>query len=691
MKYINIVIFLLLSIVFLLFFSQIKFSTNFLELFFSPKTVELFDTASKLGLSQNKLISKKGFNDKSLDELYKIAKELKEFPEISKVTISKLPSQKMKNYYKDNYYLLADFNNTKISKEYIREKLQIQYTEMQNSFFYLPLDTNDPLELFNIEFNLEDRYLKLKNYGYMLSAKTTIDTASASQSKKLYDKLNLLISEYDDIKIYASFFFLVENSAYIQNDTQIIIALASVLLLLLYFFMLKNYKLLLNTILVIGSSSISAILLSNLVFGEINILVLAFGISITTVSIDYMFHYYFHGYFSHKGFIKQKSVFFGFITTIGVFIIFSFIDIKLFSFLAFFSVISLVSAYMLFSSVFGYLEIYPPKLQNIKPIKKFNPIYFLLFSFLLLIYSYQNLKFDNNLRNLDYKNEKLLKLAKEFNKSLEVSRYKGVLLEAKSKELLLQKYEKISLIYPNMLGIGEFIYSFKKCKEKLKSLKEYNFLEIKKIIKAESKKIGFNDAFKNTYIGVKNIKCNMKRIDEMVFKIIKDKNIFYTMVLLPKNEPILNLDEMQEVDLVKRLSQDMEQSKKTITNFMIISLLFIFLMLFIISGLNILYPLVFVLFPFSIVLFFISLFGTINIMHLFALIILIAISIDYGIYMNNTKNMQQTKMAIKYALLSTMAGFGVLIFSDTTALNSIGFVISIGVGAIFILIKGSFR
>ena len=74
-------------------------------------------------------------------------------------------------------------------------------------------------------------------------------------------------------------------------------------------------------------------------------------------------------------------------------------------------------------------------------------------------------------------------------------------------------------------------------------------------------------------------------------------------------------------------------------------------------------------------------------MHLFSLIILIAIGIDYGIYMSNSNKQTQTVLAIKYSLLSTFAAFGVLVFSSITALSSIGIVISLGVSSIYILTK----
>lgn len=689
MKHLNIFIFLALFATFLLYSSHIKFSTNFLEVFFSKDSQNLFNITSKLGLTDNIVISKKGFNDKSLDELYLIADELKKLPEISRVTISHMPTADIKEYYKKNYYLLADFNSSKLSKEKITQILQREYESLQDSFIYVPLDTNDPLGLFKIDFSLNDRYIKLKDYGYVIKAKTTINTSSAAEARVLYDKLNLLLAKHNDTIVYAPFFFLVENSSYIRSDTQTIIAIATILLFLLYFFMLKNYKLLVHTVIAIGSSILSAILISSLLFETINIMVLAFGISITTISIDYMFHYYFHGDFTKRGFIKQKRVFFGFITTFGVFVIFSFIDIQLFYELSFFSAISLLSAYMLFSWVFSYLDIKRSilKEQGVE-IKSFNPLFVVSVSLVLFGYSYQNLEFDDNLRNLDYNNLKLLELSKQFREGLEQSRYQNILLKAKSRELLLQKQEKLQEVHPKILGVGKFIFSDVKCREKLLMIKEYDFKNVKNIIEIESKKIGFNDVFRDAYSNIESVKCEMSLSQEMDFKIIKEGDSYYTLAFIPKDEKVLLGDGVELLDIAKSLSKDMQESKETIVKFMIFSIVFIIFMLFLVSGLDILYPLAFVLFPLSIVLFFISLFGTINIMHMFALIILIAIGIDYGVYMHKTKTLLQTKSAIKYALLSTLAGFGVLIFSDTVALNSIGFVITIGVGAIFILLYG---
>ncbi len=689
MKYINIVIFVVLTFLYLCFSSHVNFSTNFIEIFFSQKSLKLFDIAKKFGVSNEILISKKGFDKRSFDELKDLAVEIRKIPEISKVEVSFGVSDEMKKYLRKNFYILADFNNTKITNNDIEKKLQKIKEKIYNSFIYEPVNSYDPLGLFKVDFKAGSKFLKLKNYGYIIKATTTVNTSDAAKARVVYDKIKTTLKKYPDTIAYAPFFFLVENSAHIRGDAQIIMMISTILLLILYFIILKNHKLFLNAILAIASSVLSAILLTSLIFDSISILALVFGISITTISIDYMFHYYFHGDFGRKKFILQKRVFFGFLTTVGVFIIFSFININLFAQLAIFSVVSLSVAYALFTWVFVHLDISAPVIKKSKrKLKNSNPLHVVILSLVLLGFAYHNLHFDNNLKNLDYQNDKLLKLSKKFNSNSIKGKYKSIIIKAKTKELLLEKYEKILQIYPSMLGIGKFVFSDKKCKQKLDELKRYNFNKVKKQIDIYSKKIGFNDTFKNAYKGVDKLKCNMKVLDDMHFKIIKNANNYYTLAFIDKD--LIKPNKLFEiVDLAKTLSSDTKEMKDTLGKYMLISIAFIFAVLLFTYGKEMFYPAIYLLFPVSVVLFSISLLGKINIMHIFALVILIAISIDYGIYMYKTPTVNETKMAIKYALLSTFFGFGILIFSSTVALHSIGLVITLGVASIFLLLYAS--
>lgn len=687
MRYINLALFMSLCIGYLLFFSHVRFSTNFLEIFFSQKSLEFFNIAKKMGNSDEILIAKKGFDAKSLEELYAIATKLQELPEIAQVQLENSLSPELKEYIKKHYYLLAKFDNTPLSSQQIEEKFQKIKQRTQDAIFYEPINAYDPLELFSFEKNIQKRYLKLDDFGYVLKATTTIDTSSAQASKELYDKLNALLAQYEDTLCVAPFFYLVENSAYIKNDAQKIMSLATLLLLVLYFFILKNTKLFLNSILAIASSILGAIMISSFFYESINVLSLAFGVSITTISIDYMFHYYFHNNFSPTKSRFQKNVFFGFLTTVGVFIIFSFIDIEFFAQLALFGAVSMSIAYLIFSFVFVHLDIKEPNILIQKKQKKgLHPLFVVGLSLFLLLVSFQNLEFDYELKNLDYQNKKLIDLSTKFREGLDAKRYQKVLISGETKEKVLENYEELLGEHPTMLGIGSFVLSQKKCAQKRLQLEQYDFVKLQETIQNTAKNLGFAKGFPKAYMGIENLACDMPILDAMKFKIIEEDGVFYTLALINQEELVAAKPYLSLVDVGKILKQDTLEMKEKLILYIYVCVAFIFCVLLYVAKSNFYYPLMYLLFPFSVVLFTISLFAKINIMHIFALVILLAISIDYGIYLHNSQSTPQTKIAIKYALLSTFCGFGSLVFSSTVALFSIGLVITVGISAIFLLL-----
>ncbi len=117
----------------------------------------------------------------------------------------------------------------------------------------------------------------------------------------------------------------------------------------------------------------------------------------------------------------------------------------------------------------------------------------------------------------------------------------------------------------------------------------------------------------------------------------------------------------------------------------IVSILFILFMLFLSTKDNYLLSLAYLIFPIALILS-LSFFMTFNILHFFMLFVILSISIDFGIYLSSKEVDKSTYIAIFYSLLSTFAGFGVLIFSKVNALFSIGVVASIGILAITFLI-----
>ena len=221
----------------------------------------------------------------------------------------------------------------------------------------------------------------------------------------------------------------------------------------------------------------------------------------------------------------------------------------------------------------------------------------------------------------------------------------------------------------------------------------YDFDTLNKIINDEASKIGYKDNyFKDAYTFTKNLpSCDIPDLE--IFKTYnlsiseRNKN-YYTIALVAdikgtqKFNFVINLDVKQ---MFEKAANEM-YSSMVFYSLLVLSLIII-LLIFSVKK-RLLYALNYILFPSSAVLAILVSYTTLNIMHIFSLIILIAIGIDYGIYMSNTDKKYNTILAIKYSLFSTFAAFGVLIFSTITALNSIGLVITLGLSAIFLLIKG---
>ena len=116
----------------------------------------------------------------------------------------------------------------------------------------------------------------------------------------------------------------------------------------------------------------------------------------------------------------------------------------------------------------------------------------------------------------------------------------------------------------------------------------------------------------------------------------------------------------------------------------ILTLMVITILLYYITKRAILYAIIFLIFPAAMVSLY-ACFADINILHIFMLFVILSIGIDYAIYLSK-KNDNLTKKAISYSLISTFAGFGVLIFSSVNALFSIGMVATIGIVSIIILL-----
>ena len=698
MRYSNHIILIFLLLLGFVLKEYIHISSNLVSLFVTPSSAKKITIASELGYTKEMYVAVKGFDASSKVKVKEIAEKLEEIDGISSVQFSINPSSAVKNYYRKYYPLLADFDNKQLSPQEVLSKLESLYALQFNSAFYSPINRNDPLNLFVLETKNNDSvshhgsYLSLGEYGYLLRIQTEVVPSEMNKAKVLYDKCEDVLKHYDNVIAFAPFFYTVENSSYIKSDIQYIIIVSVLMLLLVYYLLLKNLKLLFETLTTLFSSMLFATLVSTIFFDNFHILSLAFGMSITAVSIDYLLHYHFHGFYEQKKNI-DKNVLYGFLTTMIAFLIFVFIPIPLISQISFFAVLSLSFAYLMFTFVFTKIQIQPYaiKIKKETSILKVPSTFVFVLSLLLLAYSAKNIDLDTNIRNLDYQNLSLYEKEALF-KQANVKQLKPVIVEGKTEEVLLKNLHSLDQVEANSFSLASFLLDKQVCEKKREMLRHYDFKSLNTLVQDKADEIGFKkEYFKSAYAFTKELpSCDLSDFD--LFKqfnlgIYEYEKSFFSIAFVPKLENALNFEFVSNIsiqDLFKSIAMKMYED---LLFFSSLVLLAVMVLLIISVRKRFIYALNYILFPVSLTLAILVSTISVNLMHLFALIILIAIGIEYGIYMSNSHKQSNTILAIKYSLLSTFAGFGVLIFSSIVALNSIGVVISLGVTFIFILIK----
>lgn len=88
--------------------------------------------------------------------------------------------------------------------------------------------------------------------------------------------------------------FGVESRALIQNETQWLSLLASAAIMLLLFAAYRSWRYLVVVVIPLSSAMLSGVLVTDLLFGELHGLTLAFGVTLLGVTIDYPIHLFSH-------------------------------------------------------------------------------------------------------------------------------------------------------------------------------------------------------------------------------------------------------------------------------------------------------------------------------------------------------------------------------------------------------------
>lgn len=692
-NYINSLVLVVLTLLIISFNSFSSISTELQTILPNSEKKELLKEFNKFQNTKKIFLSVEGLQNESLVKIKKLEDE---FSKINGVTLEKSYTNKKLEKYKNDYkFFIEKIDKDRLNELNITKKLEEIKSELLNSNFTYFLDKKDPLDIFIDNdvlktLSLKNNHLTIKNSSYISIFNLDNSINSISQYENIYDAIQTSISADESIKVFSSIFYFVENSRNIKDDVNNIIIFSTTILLLLYLVILKNLKLLINTLITLASSILLALFLSSLIFDQLSIFVIVFGIAISTVAIDYMFHHYVHNYYEEKkGF--NKEVFLGMFTTVGAFVILSFVSFDLIKQFCCFSIISLLFSYFQFAFLYPRIKFSQKNIatEYYTLYAKVRPINVIFFAIVLLIFSIDKFHFDLNLKNLDVNNTQLKHTEKYFNNNLNIQKNMPVVLKAKSIEKLIEDARILKKEYPNSYIPISILIDEKSFSNKNILLKKINLKSIKKQLDKKSIQLGFKaDYFKAAYILSDNRPIYTKEsINDLGIDVLKFKDYFLTYANLPKDKvaEFSNYAFIVNISIKTMFEQNLSSIYNELMVYGVITVLFILLMLFLSTKDNYLLSLSYLIFPVALIVS-LSYFMTFNILHFFMLFVILSISIDFGIYLGSKNLDKSTYKAVLYSLLSTFSGFGVLIFSKVNALFSIGIIATIGIVAIAILL-----
>ena len=695
-KYSNFLIFAIVLTLFFIIEPYQKFSLELVSIL-SDEDRKSHQLSKKFNYGKTFLVSVKGFEKNNLKKLNKIKKELSSHPEI--FIKNQLNNKKLKEFKQKYSLYLNNLNYSNSSDINVKNDLSNIYNTILSSSFYFNINQKDPFNI--IKHDSMSNKLKLKNgnlileeYGYL--AIFSINTQNDENSRiKLYNEIHETLMKYENTKSFSSMFYYVENSEKIQYDVKKIIIVSMIFLGILYLIMLRNLYLFINVAATLVSSVIIGQIVITYLFTQVSIITLAFGTAITSVSIDYMFHHYLHNYYNKRAKFN-KTVFYGFVTTILAFILISFIDFALIKQISIFTVISLSIAYIHFSFIYPYLQIKyvePYSMKKYKSPFAYTSSKIVLFSIIMIGLSIFYVKFDFNIKNLDYQNQKLIHIEQFFKSRLGQNKMSAIFIMANDIDSIISNSKIIKSIDKSATAPMSSLLSQNEYIKRQEKIENFNFFDLKNRIKETVQEVGFKkDYFKDSYnesLLYPDYPAYTKQmIQEFGFDLIYNEKQYITLATVSSQ----HLDEVLALDFIEPAQSKIlfENSLKKVYSELIIfgaiTICLIIGILVVVTKERFWQAISYILFPASLILLY-GMFVPLNIMHIFMTFVILAIGIDYGIYMNESNLSKNTTLAIIYSLISTFAGFGVLIISDINSLSSIAITSIIGIfGILFLLL-----
>lgn len=636
----HLILFICIFGIFLWIVDSSRISQEVLDLFPDNDNRALIEAHRHFANSKYVPLALRGFDESSKKRFETLLSQVEKIPNVASISQFR-PSQQQQLYdflTNPSSYLLTPDSNSQVDLDFTQMFAPILHTFQTSQTPQILQDSRSPL--------------LAKDYGFY--ALVELRSLEDTELKSTLQSFKELESSYTDMRYFSADFMRVENLGLILQEVNFLLGFASLVFVVLYFVILRIPLLTFHTICTLILANIIAILLVLCVYPKVTIMALSFGMGISNIAIDYMMHHHFFGLYAQKKASFNRAVFYGYITTMLGFGACLFIPFPLLAQLALYAMISLSIAYISFAFIYPHLGLNPPRLfAFISHLRKpcIPSFVFLLLAFLGFIYAALHTRLDFDLSKLDYHNTQMLEQRAFFER-----------LHNDTPQVLLQAREPqgLMLFVRGLLSEGLNLTFNKKQGE----TQEKHFYLLANMTQEQ---------IKHATSLLKALKTNSNS-NLKLWNIEEQKQILESKLVL-ETRPLQSIMDNLADSIYKPMMFVLSLALGLMLLSLVLSLRKDF---FHAAG--------FVLFPLSVALCVIASHSEFNMMHLFALLILVVVSVDYGIYAIKEGENPRTNHAIIFSALTTGASFGILILSQTKALNSFGEVIFSGMCCMLILL-----
>lgn len=656
-------------------------------------------------------------------------------------------SEKYKTLYQYRY-LLSE--NTSLSTDGLTASLQQRFSELRSgiNIFKDTLSSDPQNHFLNYLLKLTERGSNTHHHGVWFDQEKTsalllielnLDNFNLDQQQTALENIQHTINQLSlgknikaDITGTAS--MAVATRAAIQSTTKWLSSIALILMFLLFWWSYRSLRLFFIAMLPLVSAIIAALSMTNIIFQQVHGIIIAFGITLLGVCLDYPVHLLSHHTKSQSPQQTILSIWptlrLGVITTALAYLAMLGTGFSGLSQLSVFAITGLIVSLIVTRWIVPYwLQIdfvkqkhhyltYLSQLTFTSNNKVFIGSFAAVFCILIITTNYDSI-WSQNISDLSPIPESAKKLDKELRHSIGAPDVNHVfLIKDKDPENLLQRTEdlnnkllalKKNKLVSNIFSISNFIPSQKQQAKYQKHLPDTNTLQDN--LQTASSKLTFKQAFFTPFINDIEKSKNLspltikqilntplsKHLQQDLF--FKDNEWISIIRLTGVNDEssLLNwLDKKPAIkphylNLRQATSSLMSEYQQTALYRLLLGAFIISLILLIVRpvfrvGIILLPVVLAVLLSISIQI----LMGTqLTLFHILALLLIVGIGLDYSLFFDRswstTEDYQHRLHGIFISASSTLITFGILGFSDITVLSALGQTVSYGVLGCFVL------